>query len=59
MAKKKSDMARASDIKLKLEELEDDQQSEWSDERACEIADLRDELKELEKSPENKARKNS
>ncbi len=41
-------MARASALRTQIEELEDDLKVEWDDDLACRLADLKDELKELE-----------
>lgn len=47
-------MNKIDELRTRLEELEDDQRCEWDDDRACEIANLKMELKELEGEPEPK-----
>lgn len=44
----KYSVTRAAAIRWRLAEIEEEQRIEWDDDLACEAADLRDELKELE-----------
>jgi hypothetical protein len=54
--KKTPDMSKADELRTRIEELEDDQRCEWDDDRACEIANLKLELKELEEQRERTAK---
>lgn len=45
---KTSNASKAYELRNRIEALEDDQRCEWDDDRACEIANLKLELRELE-----------